>query len=77
MLGMMSGNRVGVESTGGLPLDDVRDRGVRMQPDVNALATRDARSVSVLVWNYHDDDLPAAAADVKLQIRGCRRAGRR
>ena len=70
MLGMMSGNRVAVDSTGGLPLDDVRDRGVRMRPDVNALATRDARSVSVLVWNYHDDDLPAPAADVKLQIRG-------
>ena len=70
MLGLMSGNRVATESTGGLPLDDVRDRGVRMQPDVNALATRDARSVSVLVWNYHDDDLPAPAADVKLQIRG-------
>ena len=70
MLGLMAGNRVAVESTGGLPLDDVRDRGVRMRPDVNALATRDARSVSVLVWNYHDDDLPAPAANVKLQIRG-------
>jgi len=68
MLGMMSGNRVAVESTGGLPLDEVRDRGVRMQPDVNALATRDAKSVSVLVWNYHDDDLAAQAAEVSLQI---------
>ena len=26
--------------------------------------------MSVLVWNYHDDDLPAPAADVSLQIRG-------
>jgi xylan 1,4-beta-xylosidase len=51
MLGMMSGDRVAVESTGGLPLDEVRDRGVRAQPDVNALAARDDRSVSVLVWN--------------------------
>ena len=71
MLGMMSGNRVAVESTGGQTLDEVRDRGVRAQPDVNALAARDgARSVSVLVWNYHDDDLPAAAASVNLEIRG-------
>ena len=69
MLGMMSGNRVGVESTGGLGLDEVRDRGVRAQADVNALATRDARSVSVLVWNYHDDDLPAPASEVRLEIR--------
>jgi xylan 1,4-beta-xylosidase len=51
-------------------LDDVRDRGVRVQPDVNALATRNANSVSVLVWNYHDDDLPAPATNVSLQIRG-------
>ena len=72
MLGMMSGDRVAVESTGGLPLDEVRDRGVRVQADVNALAARDARSVSVLVWNYHDDDLPAPPADVSLQIRGVR-----
>ena len=84
MLGMMSGDRVAAESSGGLPLDDVRDRGVRAQADVNALATRDAHSVSVLVWNYHDDDLApfgeaqgapsnsrgAAAATVSLQIRG-------
>jgi xylan 1,4-beta-xylosidase len=70
MLGMMSGDRVAVESTGGLPLDEVRDRGVRMQPDVNALAARDAKSVSVLVWNYHDDDLASPATSVNLQISG-------
>jgi xylan 1,4-beta-xylosidase len=70
MLGMMSGNRVVVESTGGLPLDDVRDRGVRVQADVNALAARDDKSVSVLVWNYHDDDVPGPSASVSLRISG-------
>jgi xylan 1,4-beta-xylosidase len=34
------------------------------------LATRDERSVSVLVWNYHDDDLPAEASAVDLTISG-------
>ena len=28
------------------------------------------RDVSVLVWNYHDDDLPAPAAQVSLTIEG-------
>jgi xylan 1,4-beta-xylosidase len=70
MLGMMSGNRVAVESTAGLSLDDVRDRGVRGPADVHALASRDARSAAVLVWNYHDDDLPGPAATVHLTIGG-------
>lgn len=70
MLGHMSGNRVAVTSDGALALEDVRDRSVRGQPDISALATRDARSVAVLVWNYHDDDVPAPAADVELTVEG-------
>jgi xylan 1,4-beta-xylosidase len=70
MLGRMLGDRVTVESSGALPLDLVRDAGVRDRPDVNALASRSERTVSVLVWNYHDDDVPAAAADVDLVVEG-------
>ena len=70
MLGLMSGNRVKVESSGALALAAVRDTGVRVRPDINALASRGARSVSVMVWNYHDDDLPAAAANIDLTIDG-------
>jgi xylan 1,4-beta-xylosidase len=70
MLGRMRGDRVMVESSGALPLDSVRTLGVRARPDVNALAARDSRSVTVLVYNYHDDDLPAPAANVQLVIEG-------
>ena len=70
MLGRMLGDRVTVESSGALPLNLVRDAGVRDRPDVNALASRSERAVSVLVWNYHDDDVPAAAADVELVVEG-------
>jgi xylan 1,4-beta-xylosidase len=70
MLGRMRGDRVMVESSGALPLDSVRTLGVRGRPDVNALAARDTRSVTVLVYNYHDDDLPAPAANVQLVIEG-------
>jgi xylan 1,4-beta-xylosidase len=70
MLGKMSGHRVAVESTGALPLDEVRDHSVRASADISALATRDDRSTSVLIWNYHDDDLPAPAAAITLTIDG-------
>ena len=70
MLGRMLGDRVTVESSGALPLDLVRDTGVRDRPDVNALASRSERTVSVLVWNYHDDDVPAPAAGVDLVVEG-------
>ncbi len=70
MLGQMSGKRVFTESTAGLPLETVRDLGVRDTADITALASRHDRAVAVLVWNYHDDDLPGPAADVELIIEG-------
>ena len=70
MLGQMGGDRVRVVSTGALSLEAVRDSGVRAYPDVAALASRSEREIAVLVWNYHDDDLPAPPAQVDLQIDG-------
>ena len=70
MLGRMLGDRVTVESSGALPLDLVRESGVRERPDINALASRSERTVSILVWNYHDDDVPALPADVELLVDG-------
>jgi xylan 1,4-beta-xylosidase len=70
MLGRMRGDRVAVESSAGLPLETVWKNGVREAADVSALASRDSRSIAVLVWNYHDDDLPAPATDVELTIAG-------
>jgi xylan 1,4-beta-xylosidase len=70
MLGQMGGDRVASASTGGLALDAVRETGVRGRPDVNALASRQPRSIAVLLWNYHDDDRPAPDAPVELTITG-------
>jgi xylan 1,4-beta-xylosidase len=70
MLGQMSGQRVAVTSTGGLSLEQVRDSSVRGRGDVSALAARDIRSATVLVWNYHDDDLPSPPAEIELTIDG-------
>ena len=70
MLGQMRGDRVAVESSGAVPLEPVRDVGVRERADITALASRQERAVAILVWNYHDDDLPAPDADVTLAIAG-------
>ena len=70
MLGQMSGNRVATVSSAGLTLDEIRDAGVRGAPDISALAARSSRAATVLLWNYHDDDLPAPAAQVTLTIAG-------
>jgi xylan 1,4-beta-xylosidase len=70
MLGQMTGDRVQAVSSAGLPLDEILGKGVRGAPDISALAARDSRSATVLVWNYHDDDLPAPAAAIALTIDG-------
>ena len=70
ILGKMSGDRVRVRSDSAAPIQEIRDSGVRGRPDVYALAARGTRDVTVLVWNYHDDDLPAPTADVELTIQG-------
>jgi beta-xylosidase len=72
MLGKMSGNRLRVQSSEAATLEAIRDAGVRVRPDIYAIAARATRDVSVLIWNYHDDDLPAPAAEVVLTIEGLR-----
>jgi xylan 1,4-beta-xylosidase len=68
MVAMMHGDRVRVQSSGALKLDDILRSGVRERPDIDALATKWDRGVSVLVWNYHDDDVAAPDAPVSLAL---------
>ena len=70
MFGLMGDRRIGVESSAATALETMLTDGVRNQPDVSALASRQDRSVEVMVWNYHDDDLPGAPATVELSIDG-------
>ena len=60
------------ESSGALAMDDVVQASVTAVPDVNAVATRNGREVDVLVWNYHDADVPAPAAQIHLSVDGLR-----
>jgi xylan 1,4-beta-xylosidase len=70
MLGMLGGDWVEATSSHALPLQSLLEKGVRDAADVNAIATRDENSVSVLAWNYHDDDVAAEGASVELTVGG-------
>lgn len=70
MFGMMSGRRVAVEGGSGYDAFAVRDSSVRAQSDIHAFATAGDREAAVLVWNYHDDNVPAPDAPVTVSIDG-------
>ena len=70
MLGMLGNERLNVTSSAALPTESVVREGVRNSADINAIAARRAREVEILVWNYHDEDVPSAAANVDLEISG-------
>jgi xylan 1,4-beta-xylosidase len=77
MLGLMRGEMLRSDSSGGLSLDSMVQAGARRDPDVNAMATRQNREVDILVWNYHDDDVAAPAANIALVVNGIPDAGQR
>ncbi len=70
MLGLLGSERVKAGSTGALAAQDVLRNGVRSQPDVNVIAARKQQEIEALIWNYHDDDISAPAADIDLAIDG-------
>jgi xylan 1,4-beta-xylosidase len=70
MAGLMSGQRVSTSSTGQVSLDAILNNGVRQAPDVDAFATKAKDEAAVMLWNYHDDDVPAGPATVTVAIEG-------
>lgn len=68
MFGKMNGQRLVVESDGAIPLATMLQAGVRDKPDVSALASLDGNKLCVMVWHYHDDDVPGPVADVTLLL---------
>jgi xylan 1,4-beta-xylosidase len=70
MLAKMDGQRLAADSSAAVPLDVMVRDGVRGRPGVAALASRAERKLCVLVWHYHDDDVPGPAASVALSLDG-------
>ncbi len=70
MFAKMSGQRVAVSSSAGLDALTILKSGVRGSPDISALASIDQKKLTVLLWHYHDDDVPGPDAVVELELAG-------
>jgi xylan 1,4-beta-xylosidase len=70
MFAKMSGRRLPVASSAGLDAGAILARGVRGDPDVSAMASLDGKKLHVMLWHYHDDDLPGPDAAVELKLHG-------
>jgi xylan 1,4-beta-xylosidase len=68
MLGLLGGDSVEATSSAALETDQIVSTGVRSTSDIRAIATRTEHGVEVLIWNYHDDDLPSASTSIQLRI---------
>jgi xylan 1,4-beta-xylosidase len=71
MFGMMKGKRVLVQGSQMYDLKTMVDSSVRRKyNDVGGLAAKDKRTATVMLWNYHDDDVKNAALPVAVNING-------
>jgi xylan 1,4-beta-xylosidase len=71
MFGMMKGKRVLVQGNQMYDLKTMVDSSVRRAySDVGAIAAKAQRSVSVMLWNYHDDDVKQEKVPVEVKIDG-------
>lgn len=82
MLNLMGKERIAVTSTGDVGVDAIIARttgptgraglaGVRGdKPDVHAIAAKDDRRITIISWNYHDNDLPGPTAAISLEVAG-------
>jgi xylan 1,4-beta-xylosidase len=69
MFGMMKGKRVEVKGNQMYGLKEIVDSSVRGKlNDVGGLAAKEKKSATVMIWNYHDDDvqMPVMAVDVNV-----------
>ena len=77
MLSRMQGRQVPAVSSGQASLDDILANGVSGAPDVGVMASRSEDALAILVWHYHDDDVPGPEANITLDITGLPRGSAR
>ncbi len=71
MMAKLTGRRVPVESSGDPGVEAIIRSGVRgASADVSALASIAPGKMAVMVWHYHDDDVPGPDATVQLSLKG-------
>jgi len=51
-------------------VDAIMRDGVRGAPDVSAMASLAPKKLAIMIWHYHDDDVPGPDANVQLTVNG-------
>lgn len=71
MMSKLGETELSATSDSETPLREIMQTGVTGHPDVGILATRTAdHRIALLVWHYHDDDVPGPTARVHLRVAG-------
>jgi len=70
MFGMMKGNRVQVNGNRMYSLESFIDSSVRNKTDIGGLAAMDKKEVTVMIWNYHDEDKLDDGENVDVRLDG-------
>jgi xylan 1,4-beta-xylosidase len=68
MFGMMQGDRVPIKSNA-FSVENIIENSITDKSDVSALASLKDNVLTVMLWNYHDDDLEGPAANVNIEIK--------
>ncbi len=70
MFGLMGGQRLQVSQAQPYTVEKVMEKGVLENPDINGFATIEGNTASIMVWNYHDEDIALKPSPVSLTIKG-------
>jgi xylan 1,4-beta-xylosidase len=76
MAGMMRGNSIEAVSGKAAGVDAILHNGVPT-PEIDAVATRSDHDVSVMAWNYEDQDRTDSSAPVNLSVSGLPKEAKR
>ncbi|MFL5808937.1 MAG: GH39 family glycosyl hydrolase [Flavisolibacter sp.] len=70
MFGKMGGERLIVETSPSFTIEQLRTKGVHDSiADVQAIASLNKNTASVMIWNYYDDDLKTDDASVTVEVK--------
>lgn len=70
MYALLQGDIIRVNNTAMIPLDTVVKTSVRgKQPDIGTLAAANDEGATIMLWNYHDDDVPSLPQPVNLSFK--------
>lgn len=68
MFGLMQGERIQVQSDNMLAASDIIKNGAGTQNDIGAFASATTNSMSIMIWNYNDDDISGPSSPIVLTL---------